>query len=74
MLCLHGGFRGHHRPGDEIPGEGFPLGLPIVAFGVHTPEMIARPITMVGNITVPAALMIIGINRWKIQKRRNSKC
>ena len=32
----------------------------LVAFGVHTPEMIARPITMVGNITVPAALMIIG--------------
>ena len=31
----------------------------LVAFGVHTPEMIARPITMVGNITVPADLMII---------------
>lgn len=32
----------------------------IVAFGIHTPDIIARPVTMVGNITVPAALMIIG--------------
>ena len=32
----------------------------LVAFGVHTPDIIARPVTMVGNITVPAALMIIG--------------
>ena len=33
MLCVHGGFRGHHRPGDEIPGEGFPLGLPMAGGG-----------------------------------------
>jgi len=32
----------------------------LVALSVRTPDMIARPITMVGNITVPAALMIIG--------------
>lgn len=32
----------------------------LVALGVHTPEIVARPVTMVGNITVPAALMIIG--------------
>ena len=32
----------------------------IVALGIHTPDIIARPVTMVGNITVPAALMIIG--------------
>lgn len=32
----------------------------IVALNVHTPDFIARPVTMVGNITVPAALMIIG--------------
>lgn len=32
----------------------------LVAFDVHTPEIVARPVTMVGNITVPAALMIIG--------------
>ena len=32
----------------------------LVAIDVHTPEIVARPVTMVGNITVPAALMIIG--------------
>lgn len=32
----------------------------LVAFNIHTPELIARPVTMVGNITVPAALMVIG--------------
>ena len=32
----------------------------IVAANVRTPDIIARPVTMVGNITVPAALMIIG--------------
>ena len=32
----------------------------LVALNIQTPDMIARPITMVGNITVPAALMIIG--------------
>lgn len=31
-----------------------------VALNVHTPDLIARPVMMVGNITVPAALMIIG--------------
>ena len=32
----------------------------LVALNVRTPALIARPITMVGNITVPASLMIIG--------------
>lgn len=32
----------------------------LVALDVHTPEIVARPVTMVGNITVLAALMIIG--------------
>ena len=41
----------------------------LVAFGVHTPEMIARPITMVGNITVPAALMIIGSSLARLPLR-----
>ena len=41
----------------------------LVAFGVHTPEMIARPITMVGNITVPVALMIIGSSRARLPLR-----
>lgn len=41
----------------------------LVAFGVHTPEMIARQITMVGNITVPAALMIIGSSMARLPLR-----
>lgn len=41
----------------------------LVAFGVHTPEMIAGPITMVGNITVPAALMIIGSSMARLPLR-----
>lgn len=32
----------------------------MVAFGVRTPDIIARPVIMVGNITIPAALMVIG--------------
>lgn len=32
----------------------------LVALNIRTPDMIARPVTMVGSITVPAALMIIG--------------
>ena len=32
----------------------------LVALNVRTPELIARPVTMMGGITVPAALMIIG--------------
>ena len=32
----------------------------MVAFGVRTPDIIARPVTMVGNITIPAALMVLG--------------
>lgn len=31
-----------------------------VAFKIQTPDIISRPVTMVGNITVPMALMIIG--------------
>lgn len=41
----------------------------LVAFGVHTPDMIARPVTMVGNITVPAALMIIGSSMARLPLR-----
>ena len=32
----------------------------LVALGVHVPDVVARPVTMVGNITVPASLMVIG--------------
>ena len=31
MLCMHEKLHRHHRPGDEIPGEGFPVGLPMLA-------------------------------------------
>ena len=41
----------------------------IVALGIHTPDIIARPVTMVGNITVPAALMIIGSSMAKLPLR-----
>lgn len=41
----------------------------IVALGIHTPDIIARPITMVGNITVPAALMIIGSSMARLPLR-----
>ena len=36
------------------------LAAVLVAFGVRTPRIIAEPIRLVGNITVPASLMIIG--------------
>lgn len=38
----------------------------IVALGIHTPSLIARPVTMVGNVTIPAALMIIGSSMAKL--------
>ncbi len=41
----------------------------LVALGIHTPEVIARPVTMVGNITVPAALMIIGSSMARLPLR-----
>ena len=41
----------------------------IVALGIHTPDIIARPVIMVGNITVPAALMIIGSSMAKLPLR-----
>lgn len=41
----------------------------MVAFGIHTPVMIARPMTMVGNITVPASLMIIGSSMARLSLR-----
>lgn len=41
----------------------------IVALGIHTPDIIARPVTMVGNITVPAALLIIGSSMARLPLR-----
>ena len=39
----------------------------MVAFGVRTPDIIARPVTMVGNITIPAALMVIGSSMARLR-------
>ena len=41
----------------------------LVACGIHTPNIISRPITIVGNITVPAALMIIGSSMARLPLR-----
>ena len=41
----------------------------LVAFSVRTPDLIARPVTMVGNITVPAALMVIGSSMARLSLR-----
>ena len=45
------------------------LSAAIVALGLHTPSIIARPVTMVGNITVPAALMITGSSMARLPLR-----
>lgn len=41
----------------------------VVAFGVRVPDIVARPVTMVGNITVPAALMVIGSSMARLPLR-----
>lgn len=42
----------------------------LVALGVRTPDVVGRPITMVGAITVPAALMIIGSSMARLPLRQ----
>lgn len=42
----------------------------IVALDVRTPEMLARPVTMVAAITVPAALMVIGSSMARLPLRQ----
>ncbi len=42
----------------------------IVAVGVRMPEVVARPVTMVGAITVPAALMVIGSSMARLPLRQ----
>lgn len=32
----------------------------IVAFGIHVPHIVAEPVTLTGNITVPGSLLVIG--------------
>lgn len=41
----------------------------VVAFGIHIPSIVSRPVMMVGNITVPAALMIIGSSMARLPLR-----
>lgn len=41
----------------------------IVATGIRVPDVIARPVTMVAGITVPAALMIIGSSMARLPLR-----
>ena len=38
----------------------------LVALKVETPEMVARPIKMIGGITIPAALLLIGSSMAKM--------
>ncbi len=42
----------------------------LVALGVHTPYIISEPIQLVGNITVPASLMIIGSSMANLPLRQ----
>ncbi len=46
------------------------LSIVIVAFGWHVPAIVAKPVTMVGNITVPASLMIIGSSMGQLPLRQ----
>ncbi len=39
----------------------------IVAFGIHVPHLIGNPVTMIGNITVPGSLLVIGSSLSEIK-------
>ena len=46
------------------------MAMLIVAFGIdHVPGIISQPLTMIGNITVPAALLIIGSSMSQLSAR-----
>lgn len=46
------------------------LSIIIVAFGIHgVPQAISTPLSMIGSITVPGALMIIGSTMSQLSKR-----
>ena len=46
------------------------LAILIVAFGIdNIPKVVSQPITMIGNITVPGALLIIGSSMSKLSWR-----
>lgn len=42
----------------------------IVAFDIHTPKAIAMPLTLLGNMTVPASLIVIGASLAGIPARK----
>ena len=46
------------------------LSIVVVAIGMHTPQVIARPFTLLGNMTVPASLLVIGSSIAGIPARR----
>lgn len=46
------------------------IAIIICAFQVHTPQVIAQPLTLIGNITVPGALLIIGSSMAQIPLRK----
>lgn len=39
----------------------------IVAFGIHVPKLIGNPVSMVGSITVPGSLLVIGSSLSEIK-------
>lgn len=45
------------------------LSIIVVATAWHAPEVVARPLTMIGNVTVPASLLIIGYSISQIPAR-----
>lgn len=45
------------------------LSILVVAFAWRAPEVVARPLTMIGNVTVPASLLIIGYSISQIPAR-----
>lgn len=42
----------------------------LVCTGVHTPKAIAQPLTLLGNMTVPASLIVIGSSMAAIPSRK----
>lgn len=45
------------------------LSIIVVAFAWHAPKVIAQPLSMIGNVTVPASLLIIGYSISQIPAR-----
>lgn len=71
-------IKGQHRLADFNPRVLYSpsllaayLSIAIVALGIdNIPETIAMPVTMVGNITVPASLLVIGSSMARLPMRQ----